>query len=87
MNFCSRFNGRRLFQGYESKGIEVLVLSRKADEVVVITNNRTGEKIRITMLGIRGSRSRMGFDAPGDYRIDREEIIMDESLAETTTGG
>jgi len=65
----------------------VLVLSRKADEVVVITNNRTGEKIRITMLGIRGSRSRMGFDAPGDYRIDREENVTDEPLAEMTTGG
>ena len=47
----------------------MLVLSRKQGEEVVI-----GDDIRLTVVAIRGGRVRLGFTAPPDVAIQREEL-------------
>jgi carbon storage regulator len=47
----------------------MLVLGRKQGEEIVIGNN-----IRITMVAIRGNQVRLGFAAPPDVSIQREEL-------------
>lgn len=47
----------------------MLVLSRRADECIVINGN-----IRVKILNIKAGRVRLGIDAPSDVHIDREEI-------------
>jgi carbon storage regulator len=47
----------------------MLVLSRKPGEGVVIGGN-----IRLTVVLIRGNQVRLGFTAPPDVRIRREEL-------------
>lgn len=60
----------------------MLVLSRKIDETICINDN-----IRITVIDIRGDRVRLGFEAPKDIPIHREEIydaIKQELTTEVT---
>lgn len=47
----------------------MLILTRKAGESIMI-----GDDITITLLGIRGGQIRLGFDAPPEISIHREEI-------------
>ncbi len=47
----------------------MLVLSRKMDEAIRINDN-----IRIVVVDIRGDKVRLGFDAPKDVPIHREEV-------------
>ncbi len=47
----------------------MLVLSRKKDEWVQISDN-----IRIVVVEIRGDTVRLGFDAPKDVPIHRQEV-------------
>jgi len=47
----------------------MLVLSRKVDERILI-----GESIRLTVVSIRGNQVRIGFEAPTDVPIFREEL-------------
>ena len=47
----------------------MLVLSRKRGEAVVI-----GGDIRLTVVAIRGNQVRLGFTAPPDVSIQREEL-------------
>jgi carbon storage regulator len=47
----------------------MLVLSRKLNEEVVI-----GDNIRLTVVSIRGNQVRLGFTAPQDVLIRREEL-------------
>ena len=47
----------------------MLVLTRRKDESVIIGNN-----IRVTIVEIRGDRVKLGFEAPGDVTVHREEI-------------
>ena len=49
----------------------MLVLSRKAGEDVVI-----GDNIRLTVLAIRGGQVRLGFTAPPDVPIWRDELCQ-----------
>jgi len=47
----------------------MLVLSRKLGEVIAI-----GDKIRITVVEVKGNHVRLGIEAPQDLRIYRQEI-------------
>jgi len=47
----------------------MLVLTRKKDESI-----RIGDNIVITVAAIRGSKVRLGIDAPRDVRVQRQEI-------------
>jgi carbon storage regulator len=56
----------------------MLVLSRKPGEELVI-----GDHIRLTVLGIRGNQVRLGFTAPPDVSIKREELYQKAENGET----
>jgi carbon storage regulator len=47
----------------------MLVLSRKHRESI-----RIGDKIKLTVLEVRGSRVRLGVDAPQDICVKRAEV-------------
>jgi carbon storage regulator len=47
----------------------MLVLSRKARQRIVI-----GENIELVVLAVTGDRVKLGFDAPSNVTIHREEI-------------
>lgn len=47
----------------------MLVLTRKRDEKVMI-----GDNIVVTVVEIRGDKVRLGFEAPAEIRVDREEV-------------
>jgi len=47
----------------------MLVLTRKRVEAVFV-----GENIRVTVIDVQGNRVRIGFEAPAEVRIRREEL-------------
>jgi carbon storage regulator len=47
----------------------VLVLSRRVGETVCI-----GPNITVTVISVAGQQVKLGFAAPSDIRVDREEI-------------
>jgi carbon storage regulator len=47
----------------------MLILTRRAHESI-----RIGSRVRITVLGFKGSQVRLGIEAPSDVVVDREEI-------------
>ncbi len=47
----------------------MLVLSRKRGQRVVI-----GDDVTVTILEVRGDRVRLGFTAPGEMPVHREEL-------------
>ena len=47
----------------------MLVLSRKIGEEIVI-----GDNIRVTVVAIRGNQVRLGFTAPAEVSIQRDEL-------------
>lgn len=47
----------------------MLVLSRKANEAIVVGNN-----VIITIIDVRGDRVRVGIDAPLDVSVHRQEV-------------
>lgn len=51
------------------RGLEMLVLSRKKDEKIVI-----GDSITLMVIEIRGDKVRLGIDAPRDVTVHRQEI-------------
>ena len=50
----------------------MLVLTRKADQEIVISGN-----IRVRVLSVRGHRVRLGIDAPRDVSVARQELEAD----------
>lgn len=50
----------------------MLVLSRKQGEAVVI-----GDDIRITVVAVRGNRVQLGFTAPPNLSIHRNELGLE----------
>ena len=47
----------------------MLVLTRKVGEKIVI-----GDDVIVQVLEVRGERVRLGFEAPKNIRIDRQEV-------------
>jgi carbon storage regulator len=47
----------------------MLILTRRPHESI-----RVGTRVRITVLGFKGSQVRLGIEAPPDVSVDREEI-------------
>ncbi len=50
----------------------MLVLSRKKNERIMI-----GEDVVVTVVEIRGDKVRLGFEAPGEVEIWREELWVE----------
>jgi carbon storage regulator len=59
----------------------MLVLSRKCGEVIVISDN-----VRVTVLGVQGGRVKLGFAAPSDMPIHREETHARIARQQVDTG-
>lgn len=49
----------------------MLVLSRRRDQVICI-----GNEVRITVVDIRGDKTRIGIDAPTSIPVHREEVLQ-----------
>ena len=47
----------------------MLVLSRKKNESIII-----GENIVVTVVEVRGDKVRLGFDAPKEVSVHRQEV-------------
>jgi carbon storage regulator len=47
----------------------MLILSRKANQAIVI-----GHTVRVTVVGIKGDRVRLGIEAPPEVTVDRAEV-------------
>jgi carbon storage regulator len=47
----------------------MLILTRRPHESI-----RVGTRVRITVLGFKGSQVRLGIEASADVSVDREEI-------------
>ena len=60
---------------------EVLVLSRKKNESIIID-----KKIVITVIDVRGDKVRLGIEAPREVSVHRSEIqqIIDKQAIPTT---
>jgi carbon storage regulator len=51
------------------KGTAMLILTRRLGESVKI-----GDRVTVTVLGVKGGHVRLGFTAPKDVTVHREEI-------------
>jgi carbon storage regulator len=49
----------------------MLILTRKAGEAITI-----GDQIKIRVVEVMGNHIKLGFEAPADYRIYREEVYL-----------
>ena len=60
----------------------MLILTRRVGETLIID-----DKIKVTVLGVRGHQVRLGIDAPKDVVVHREEIhtkIQDKNDSSNT---
>ena len=58
----------------------MLVLSRRPNERVMI-----GDDIIVTIADVQGDKVKLGFEAPEDVVIDREEIFLNKRKSYDTT--
>jgi len=54
----------------------MLILTRKIGEII-----RIGDDVTIRVLGLRGGQVSLGFTAPNDVRIFREEVLLADKAA------
>ena len=52
----------------------MLILTRRVGESIII-ETPAGERIQVTVLGVKGNQVRIGTDAPDDVQIMREELL------------
>ena len=64
---------------YAGKGTAMLVLTRKADEQILI-----GDDIKITLVRVRGNSVRIGIDAPKNIRVVRGELAARDASEVST---
>jgi carbon storage regulator len=57
----------------------MLVLSRKVGEEIIIADN-----IRVRVVSIQGNQVRLGFTAPTEVRIQREELLQPDRMPRPT---
>lgn len=50
----------------------MLILSRKKDESILI-----GDQIKITIIDVQKNAIRIGIEAPAEYTILREELVLE----------
>jgi carbon storage regulator CsrA len=62
----------------QGKGDAMLVLTRKANEEILI-----GDDIKITLVRIRGNSVRIGIEAPREVRVVRGELVDRDSEVDT----
>jgi carbon storage regulator len=55
---------------FQNDGLPMLVLTRKLDQPIVI-----GDRIKVTVLKIRGNRIQLGIEAPKEMPVMREELV------------
>ena len=62
----------------------MLILSRRVGESV-----RIGDDVTLTVLGVKGTQVRLGFAAPREVAVNREEVYlrMQADLAQTSEAG
>ncbi len=49
----------------------MLVLARSVEQSIII-----GDEIKITVIGVRGKKVRLGITAPGHVTVHREEVYL-----------
>jgi carbon storage regulator len=49
----------------------MLILTRRVGETLMI-----GDKVTVTVLGVKGNQVRLGINAPKDVAVHREEIFQ-----------
>jgi carbon storage regulator len=59
----------------------MLILTRKIGEII-----RIGDDITVRVLGLRGGQVSLGFVAPSDVRIFREEVLQADRAAAAADG-
>ena len=52
----------------------MLILTRRPDESIIINGN-----VKLKILSVNGNQVRIGFEAPEDVSIVREELLEDQS--------
>lgn len=57
----------------------MLILTRSIGE-----NLRIGDKVIVTVLGVKGNQVRIGIDAPKDVEVHREEIYERIKIARSS---
>lgn len=55
----------------------MLVISRQVQEAFTIFDPAGVPVVRVQVVGVRGDKSRLGIEAPTEYRILRDELIDD----------
>ena len=58
--------------------VRMLVLSRKKEEVVVLSRLGCDDDIEIKVVEVSGGKVRLGIAAPADVKILRKELLGDE---------
>lgn len=59
----------------------MLILTRKIGEII-----RIGDDITVRVLGLRGGQVSLGFVAPSEVRIFREEVLLADRAAAGAAG-
>ena len=59
----------------------MLILTRRPQETI-----RVGDEVTITVLGVEGSKVRIGINAPRHITVDRQEVFERKQRESQSTG-